>query len=222
MINLSVFDVDRTLTRAPTYTAFLVFGAWHRRRWRLMFLPVIPLLMAIYSARLISRKQLKESMHRLLLGERVPRDEVSILAKRFAHRLVDRGLYGDGTERLARERAEGRRVILASAASDYYLNALADLLGLDAVVATRSSWRADALTGWIDGENCYGPEKLKMLERWMEGSALNRAQCHVRVFSDHHSDQPVLAWADEAIVVNPKRVLAAIARRHSWTVVRWR
>ena len=53
----------------------------------------------------------------------------------------------------------------------------------------------------IDGENCYGPAKLRMIEEWLQKSGLERG--HVRFYSDHASDAPVFEWADEAVAVNP-------------------
>ena len=72
----------------------------------------------------------------------------------------------------------------------------------------------------IDGENCYGPAKLRMVEEWLAKSGLGRG--HVRFYSDHASDAPVFEWADEAVAVNPHDKLARLARERGWAVEDWR
>ena len=75
MSDLAVYDMDRTVTRRPTYTPFLLHCALRRARWRLAFLPVVALSMLAYVTRLIDRARLKEINHHLLLGHQVhPRE----------------------------------------------------------------------------------------------------------------------------------------------------
>mgnify|MGYP006137539057 CR=1 FL=1 len=53
----------------------------------------------------------------------------------------------------------------------------------------------------IDGENCYGLAKKRMLDSWVRASGLLGRHGHVRFYSDHVSDEPGFEWADEAIAV---------------------
>ena len=48
-----------------------------------------------------------------------------------------------------------------------------------------------------------------------------RESLHIRFFSDHPSDEPVLRWADEAYVVNPRRRFRARAVDAGWPVLNW-
>ena len=75
MSDLAVYDMDRTVTRRPTYTPFLLHCATRRAPWRLLFLPVVALSMLAYVVRLIDRAKLKEINHHLLLGRTIhPRE----------------------------------------------------------------------------------------------------------------------------------------------------
>ena len=88
MSDLAIYDMDRTVTRGPTYTPFLLHCALRRAPWRLLFLPLVALSMIAYAARLIDRGRLKEINHRLLLGGRIHPRDLRPLVESFADRQV--------------------------------------------------------------------------------------------------------------------------------------
>lgn len=218
---ISIFDVDRTLTRRGTYSAFLAYAAWRHAPWRLALAPAAALVFLAHKAGFVSRKRLKERMQLLLIGRRVDRDRIAAMAGDFAERIAAGGLYRDAVSRIERERREGRKIVLASAANAFYLRALADRLGIAEVVCTQSGWDGDALLPTIAGANCYGDDKLAMLRQWLADAGLGRDRVHVRFFTDHQSDACTLDWADEAYVVNPGAKLRGMAERKGWEVLRW-
>jgi HAD superfamily hydrolase (TIGR01490 family) len=219
---ISVFDLDRTITRKPTYTAFLVYAALRLNPLRLLLAPAVIACMLIYLGGLISRRRVKELEHALLLGRGVSRNRIEALADGFARRVVRKGVYKAATERIAQERADGRRVIIASAANAFYLDAIARRLGLDEVIATASTWRGDRLLPRIEGENCYGAAKQAMLGAYLDAHGLLRGSAHIRFFSDHVSDLPTFEWADEPIAVNASPKLAEVAKSRGWLALDWR
>ena len=221
-VEISVFDVDRTLTRLPTYSRFLLFAAWSRAPWRLPLIPLLLPALLLNAAGLLPRRRLKVLMHLLLIGAKLPRHEAVRLANAFAQHLVDRGLYAQGVALIAAERAAGRRIVLATAAPHFYVSALASKLGIDDVVATRSDWRGDHLRAGIDGENCYGPAKCMMLAAFLDQGRLERSRVHIRFYSDHASDLPAFDYCDEPFAVNPSKGLRQIADRRGWPVIDWR
>ena len=83
------------------------------------------------------------------------------------------------------------------------------------MIATNSIIGLDSrVTAKIDGENCYGPAKLRMIQAWMAQRG-SRGGVRMRFYSDHASDAPVMEWADEPVAANPSakmRALAADAR----------
>src|SRR5205814_8715473 len=88
MSDLAIYDMDRTVTRRPTYTPFLLHCAVRRAPWRLLFLPLVALSMLFYVARLIDRATLKEINHRLLLGRRIPLGALKPLVESFADKPI--------------------------------------------------------------------------------------------------------------------------------------
>jgi HAD superfamily hydrolase (TIGR01490 family) len=222
MTDLAIYDMDRTVTKRATYTPFLLHCAVRRSPWRLLFLPAVLLSMLAYALRLIDRGRLKEINHHLLLGGRVHPRELQPLVDSFAEQQVAQNIRSGAREAIARDKTEGRRVILATASYRLYADAIAERLGFDDVIGTGSVFGLDdRVHAKIAGENCYGPAKMRMISAWVVKSGLKGAHGHVRFYSDHVSDQPVFEWADEPVAVNPHRKLRRLAEQRGWTIADW-
>ena len=115
MTDLAVYDMDRTITRRPTYTPFLLHCATRRAPWRLLFLPLVTLSMLAYVARLIDRARLKEINHHLLLGRAVHPRDLKPLVESFADSQLASNIRPGARSAIARDKAEGRRIVLATA-----------------------------------------------------------------------------------------------------------
>ena len=74
----------------------------------------------------------------------------------------------------------------------------------------------------IAGENCYDAAKLTMIREWMAREGIERGDAHIRAYSDHVSDAPMLDFADEAYAANPHPPLAELARDKGWTRFDWK
>ena len=222
MSDLAIYDMDRTVTKRATYTPFLLHCAVRRAPWRLVFLPFVLLSMLAYAARLIDRARLKEINHHLLLGARVHPRELKPLVDSFAEAQVATNIRSGALGAIARDKAEGRRIILATASYRLYAEAIAERLGFDDVIGTGSIIGLDErVHAKISGENCYGPAKMRMIADWVEKSGLKGVHGHVRFYSDHVSDQPAFEWADEPVAVNPHGKLRRLAQQRGWAVEDW-
>ncbi|MFD1786835.1 HAD family hydrolase [Sphingomonas floccifaciens] len=221
MHRLAIYDLDRTITAVPTWTPFLLHAAWTRAPWRLAFAPVVIGAMLTYRAGLIERRTLKQLMHRLLVGTLSP-DDTAAVAQSFADSFA-RHIRPGARAQIAADRAAGYRIVIASAAHRFYAGRIAAALEIDDVIATEAEVDAEGrVTYRIAGTNCYGPDKLAMIEAWMAREGLARADAHVRFYSDHATDEPSFTWADEAIAVNPHARLRVLAEARGWPIVDWR
>lgn len=222
-VALSIFDLDRTITRVPTWSLFLLFVARTRAPWRLALIPVVGVAAALKAVRAIGRDRLKEVMHGALIGRRCDADVLTTLSERFAQAFVGRNVLDGARQQIAADRAEGRRVVIATAAHRFYAEPIARALGIADLVATEA--RRDAhgrVLATIDGRNCYGPAKLLMIERWLAEQGIARGAAHVRFYSDHLSDRPTFEWADDPVAVNAHPPLARLARARGWRTLDWR
>lgn len=222
MAMLAIYDMDRTITRSGTYTPFLVHVALRRAPWRLVLAPLVPLVMLAYALKLISRSRLKEINQTLLIGRHIAPDALEPLAQSYAQKVLARNIYPGALRQIETDRANGHRLVMATASYRIYVRAIADRLGFDDVIATDSVSLADGrIRAQIDGENCYGDAKLRKINTWLAVHGLERRDCTVRFYSDHVSDAPVLDWADVPIAVNPSPKLARLAKGRGWLIVDW-
>jgi len=223
MTELAIYDMDRTITRTGTFTPFMIHAAWRLAPWRLVFVPFAAMVMLAYVAKLIERKRVKELNQAMLIGRRIHADRLKPVAESFAEKMMRHNVRAGAIRSLAENRAAGRRLVLATASSRIWVEPIAAKLGMDDIVATGAiRGLDDYVSHKVDGENCYGPAKLRMIEAWMGVEKLDRAACRIRFYSDHISDVPVLEWADEAIAANPHAGLRAEARKRGWTIVDWK
>jgi HAD superfamily hydrolase (TIGR01490 family) len=222
MSDLAIYDMDRTVTKRPTYTPFLIHCAIERAPWRLLFLPLVAVAMLSYAAKIIDRARLKEICHALLLGRSIHPKDLKPLVDSFADATVSGNIRPGARQAIGRDKAEGRRLVLATASYRLYADAIAARLGFDDVIATGSVIGLDdGVLARIDGENCYGEAKKRMVDDWVEASGLTGKHGHVRFYSDHVSDAPVFDWADEPVAVNPHGKLRELATARGWAVEDW-
>jgi HAD superfamily hydrolase (TIGR01490 family) len=214
-LRVAIYDLDRTVLRKPTFTLFLLWAAARETPWRLLLLPLLAALMIGYALRLYGRDRFKPAAIRLMLGQHLTPARATRLAARFAAWRVPRDVPPGASACIARDRAEGYRLLMATAAPEFYAGAIADALGFDAIVASRHQRDADGK--WLpllDGPNCYGAEKARRVAEWLETHAPDAT--HVRAYSDHISDAPTFALADESWLVGRGDKFVRLAAQHGW------
>ncbi|MDB5692852.1 MAG: family hydrolase [Alphaproteobacteria bacterium] len=220
---IAIYDMDRTVTRLPTYLPFLVHAAWRLAPWRLLLLPAALVSMLAYALKLVDRGRLKEINYRLLVGAGVAPERLEPVVESFAARQVANNILPGARAAIAADKAAGRRLVLATASYRLYAAAIARRLGFDDVIATDTERdRGGRVTARIDGRNCYGPAKRDMIEAWLQREGLAREAVHIRFYSDHVSDAPSHRLADEPVAANAHRRLARLAKAEGWEVLDWR
>ena len=220
MQRIAIYDMDRTITRKATFGPFLAYAVPRYRPWRMVLAPALVVTVIAYGLKLLNRAHLKEINLALMLGRRIDMAALAQISTEFAGRTLARNIFRRALDRIDADRADGYRIVIASASYGFYVAQLGRLLGSE-VIATRATLHGDSLSPRIDGENCYGEAKLAMLKDWMIAQSIPRDAAHIRFYSDHVSDAPSLAWADQAFAANPHGRLRALAEARGWTILDW-
>ncbi|WP_166038409.1 HAD-IB family phosphatase [Sphingosinicella sp. YJ22] len=219
---LAIYDMDKTVTRRATFTPFLLHAARRLAPWRLLLLPGVAVTGLGYALKLYDRARLKELNYRLLIGHVSP-ERLEPVIQSFADAQVRTNILRGARERLAEDRAAGRRLVMATASYRLYAAAIAQRLGFDDVIGTEQALdRKGRVLARIDGANCYGAAKHDMILAWLEREGLERGALHIRFYSDHVSDAVVHHWADEAFATNAHQRLIDVAKVEGWEVLDWR
>ena len=115
-------------------------------------------------------------------------------------------------------RAAGRPIVLATTTPYDLVKPLADLLGLDDVVATHYNVNVDGTyDGTLSGPFVWSSGKLTAVKDWAQRHGVDLAESYA--YSDSFYDTPLLAAVGNPFAVNPdpRMVLMAAARR--WPVI---
>ncbi|WOE75158.1 HAD family hydrolase [Alterisphingorhabdus coralli] len=216
--------MDKTITRRPTYSAFLMHVALRRAPWRLLFLPISAVFGLGYLLRMVSRDRLKELNQLLFLGGVASTRQLEPHIESYADKVMARNIQPGALRQIAADKAEGCQLVMATASYALYAAPIARRLGFDVVLGTRLIGEDSAhVRARIDGENCYGEAKLMRINDWIENaSEANDTIAVARTYSDHVSDVPMLLLGSEPVAVNPHPPLADHARAHGWRIADWR
>ena len=223
MQKISLYDMDRTITVRGTYTPFLFHMVFARAPWRLAFLPLLPFGFIGYALQLISRGQLKTFNQRMLLGKGPKLKALQPHIERFADRVLRSNRYRKAIDQIESDRADGRTLVLVTASYELYAEAIARRLGFDHLIGTRLEVDSRGrVLPVIIGENCYDDAKIGRIKELFASQGWQRANAHIRAYSDHVSDRAMLEFADEAIATTPTLPLRLLAGQHGWQIVDWR
>ena len=204
LLRVAAFDVDGTLTRRDCVVPFLreVAGT-ATLSTRLLRDPV-----GLARASIGRDRDAFKAAAAAAAFAGVPYDELVSTAQTFAERVSADGLRAEVVESLQEHRQNGDRTVLVSASFEIYLDPLAEILGVDAVLATRLEVdEHGTLTGRLDGHNCRGPEKVRRLHRWLGEEYGDRGDVTVIAYGDSAGDREMLADADVAHWVGPGKTV---------------
>lgn len=207
----AIFDLDRTITRQPTWTRFLIYT----NQRRLTFWLYLPVLMAhgiAYKLGFASRDSVKVRSLTTLSWQ--SRDALQASAEAFIAREVERGLRPGAVAAIKAHTERGDHLVIATASVDLIAEPLARALGFHQVIATLIDWTddADGRPPRLAGLNCYGAEKLRRINE-------HTFEKPVYAYSDHVSDLDMLLQAEHGVAVNPSSGLRQAARSHPIRVV---
>jgi HAD superfamily hydrolase (TIGR01490 family) len=225
MQRYAVFDLDETITTRGTWGRF-VSRALRGKPVRLLGMwAKAGVAQFIYKVTPKERMSVKQSMLRSSLSGRT-KSELQTLADKFAEQEIKQGLRPGAVRQIEAHRAAGDRIIIASAGADLIVEAIAKRLGILTVVSTNLAWlqKGNMLVcaRYFGSENCYGQGKLVRLQKCLETfDDFEREAAHITVYTDSHSDMPVLKFADKGVSVNGNSKLLKAAQLYGFEIVDW-
>lgn len=185
-----VFDFDGTLSARDTNVEFAKYCFRHSARpWLDLPLMGVAAIVRLFNPGGVWWRQ---NMRRFLTADMV---------KKFAPDFIKqhkRERFGWARDQVAKEHADGRRVILVSASADYMIPHLVRDMKFDAVLCSRM----DASRPWKYEFLCWGPNKVVAMDEWAKKNKI--VPRVVRAYSDSRSDMPIMEIAGEQVWVDRK------------------
>ncbi|MDF3934222.1 HAD family hydrolase [Pseudomonas citronellolis] len=215
---LVIFDLDETLIDGDCASL------WSRRMAQLgwvdgeSFVRRDTELMARYALGELSMEDYMAFSLEPMAGRSV--DEVEREVEPFVEDVIEPLIYSEACSTLARHRAAGDRPLVISASAVHLVQAIAERIGIEEVLAIDLEVRDGHYTGRTQGVLTYREGKIVRLLDWLGGDASQLAGAHF--YSDSRNDLPLLRRVGNPHTVNPDPVLRAEAETHGWEILAWR
>lgn len=210
------FDLDRTLIRGSANYPLAIAA------FRGGFVPWRDLLKDTVNALSFHRKgstdegsaALRERILRAVAGTK--QADIIHLGDEIVPGIVAR-LIPESARLLAEHHAAGQDRLVVSASPIELVGRIAEALGLEGAVATRSELEDGRYTGRLAGEFCYSHGKVIEIEKLAAERGYDLKASFA--YSDSISDLPMMERVGTAVAVNPDRELRALAIERGWRIV---
>lgn len=114
-------------------------------------------------------------------------------------------------------RAQGHIPVIITATNRFITSPIAELYGVDQLLATDPEVVADRYTGSISDVPCFQEGKIHKLRDWLTTNNLTLEDSWF--YSDSHNDLPLLNEVTHPIAVDPDEILRQHAQTHGWQVI---
>ena len=210
------FDLDRTLIRGSANfpLAVAAFRAGYVPPRDLLRDAVSAVSFVLRGASDEASAALRERILRAVAGHRAA--DVAQLGERFIPKLAA-GVLPEARAALDRHAAAGEDRIIVSASPIEIVRAIADALGLEGAVGTRSEIVDGRYTGRLEGPFCYREGKVAEIQRLAAERGYDLASS--TAYSDSISDLPFLQAVGHPVAINPDKELRAHATELGWRTI---
>ncbi len=132
------------------------------------------------------------------------------------HHIVDPLVYDEAVSLIEEHRLAGRDVVIVSASGAEVVEPIGEMLGADAVIATRMEVAEGKYTGAI-GFYAYAENKASAIQELAELKGYDLSRSYA--YSDSMTDVHMLEIVGHPYAVNPDRELRRIAMSRGWPVL---
>ncbi len=213
------FDLDRTLIRGSANfpLALAAFKAGFVPKRQLAKDVVNAVIFVVAGASDERSAALRERILDAVKG--VPVKDIVALSDEFIPHLADT-VMPEAQAELDRMKAEGKDRIIVSASPIEIVERLADKLGLEGAVGTRSAIKNGKYTGNLAGPFCYGQGKVEAIAELAKERGYELTDSVA--YSDSISDLPFMQAVGSAVAINADLPLTEYAIAKGWRIVETR
>ncbi|MDR1016037.1 MAG: HAD-IB family hydrolase [Coriobacteriales bacterium] len=217
--DLVTFDLDGTLidTHSPVRLAMRLLKTDLMSKF-------VGVKLGIWALRYKAGRELDQSVpkaHIFRSLRSIPRSEADQIMRDLWNDTLVKYVRPEAVACIQAHVAAGRQVILVSASFEPILAEACRFVGAQGYIGVKMEVRDGYYTGNPAGEQTEGVQKLIQFLRYANRRYGNGDWRCSYAYGDHYSDEPILAFADQAVCVNPDRRLEKIASREGWSVVDW-
>lgn len=149
-------------------------------------------------------------------------EELEPLKNKFVATKIQNLILPKAEALLERHRQAGDYLLIITATNQFVTQPIADLLGVDELIACKTEMVDGRYTGKPTGIPSYHSGKVTRLQSWLaqqesKGNKVNLA-C-TPFYSDSHNDIPLLEIVGNPIAVDPDDKLREYAKKRQWQCI---
>ncbi|SDE19148.1 HAD family hydrolase [Riemerella columbipharyngis] len=190
MKKLYLFDFDGTLTTKDTMFLFLKF--YNKGKFRVQFIKYIPLFVLLKLGLLNNTKVKQSFIASILKGEKKSRLEET--ADAFFRTYYPKIIRPAALEFIKKIDRGHTYCFLVTASLDIWVRPFAEEFGMN-LLSTEALYKDDIFTGRFATKNCNGEEKVRRINKAVEGLRYDKSIA----FGDTKGDKSMLNWANEGL-----------------------
>lgn len=150
-------------------------------------------------------------------ASRLSSDELHALQQRFLADVIQPMLLPKAQALLGQHRQQGDYLLIITATNRIVTQPIADLLGVDSLLASEAEYLDGRYTGQPTGIPCYQHGKVERLHSWLADNPFSLDDSYF--YSDSHNDLPLLGQVGKPVAVDPDERLRAVAKEKGWPVI---
>lgn len=137
--------------------------------------------------------------------------------EKFVREKIGPILLPKADELIESHRANGDTLLIITATNRFTTEPIADLLGIEHLIATEPEIIDGQFTGGVSGVPSFAEGKLTRLQTWLD--AHEESMQGSTFYSDSHNDLPLLRAVDTPVVVDGDAPLLQEAARLGWKAI---
>lgn len=146
-----------------------------------------------------------------------PLDELLALRERFLNECIRPIIHVKSWELIAKHQKQGDTLLIITATNGFITYPIAQLLGIEHIIAPHPEFIDGAYTGNIVGIPSFHQGKVLRLQDWLKEHRIDLSGSWF--YSDSHNDLPLLEIVDNPIAVDPCLKLESIAKARQWPII---
>jgi len=144
-------------------------------------------------------------------------DQLLAWREAFLEKKVRPMMQDKARELLDQHRQQGHTLMIITATNRFVTEPIADLLGVEHLIATEPELVNGRYTGEVAGVPSFRDGKVTRLNDWLDHH--KRTLEGAWFYSDSHNDVPLLKQVENPVAVDPDPRLEALARQSGWPVI---
>lgn len=148
---------------------------------------------------------------------RIPMPELLQMRDEYLENYIKPIITKQAQSLVETHRKRGDTLIIITATNDFVTRPIADIFGIDELIATNAELIDNRYTGAVCGIPSYQEGKVQRLNEWLKKTGNDLTDSWF--YSDSHNDLPLLKIVDQPVAVNPDPQLAEYAQQAGWQIL---